>query len=125
MGIDIAIRKELIALARRADARKVDWSPTSPTVWQPSTVRNPNGILDQYFTTSSAWEFIAEQLEAGCEVTTVELRKPLGKKAYVLKIKVDANTPMIYVKVQLGSGTILGRSFHYSNRNKNTGEESE
>ena len=35
-----------------------------------------------------------------------------------MEIDLDANEPKIYVKIQLGSGKIIGRSFHYSNETK-------
>jgi hypothetical protein len=114
MSINSETRNQLILLVRRPKSRHVQWTPESPTDWQPSSVRNPKGILDQYFTPSSAWEFIAEQLEAGCEVEVVEIRKPPGKKAYVMKIEVDENLARVYVKFEHKSGKIWGRSFHYS-----------
>lgn len=64
-------------------------------------------------------------MEAGCYVEVVELRKPPGKKAYVMNFKIDEHIPEIYVGVELGAGIILGRSFRYSDRNKNIGEEYE
>ena len=120
MCINLETRNQLVLSARRPNSRKVDWSDASPTDWQPSTLRNPKVILDQYFTPLSAWEFIAEQLEAGCEVEVVELRKPPGKNAYVMKIEIDQDLPRVYIKVELRSGKIWGRSFHYSDRYKDT-----
>ena len=37
-----------------------------------------------------------------------------GQKAYVMKIKLDDVNPLLYVKLQLGAGKVIGRSFHYS-----------
>ena len=125
MSINTETRRQLILLARRADSRKVRWTPSAPTDWQPSTVRNPKGILDGYFTLSSAREFIAEQLEAECDVEIVELRKPPGRKAYVMKIEIDEDASEIYIKVTLDGGKISGRSFHYSDHSNNKGEKSE
>ena len=31
-----------------------------------------------------------------------------------MKIRVDPRRPPVYVKLQLGAGKIIGRSFHYS-----------
>lgn len=57
------------------------------------------------FTPDGAWEFVAEQLEDENQtVRWVELRKPPGKKA--LEFIVTDSDGVIYVKVQLGSGTI-------------------
>jgi len=84
------------------------------TDWRPGQVRNPDGILDRYFTDTAAWELIADRLEAGHPVEIVELRKPPGATGYVMKIDIEPDQHPLYVKLQLGSGKIIGRSFHYS-----------
>lgn len=35
-----------------------------------------------------------------------------------MKIDMGENTPQLYVKLQLGSGNIIGRNFHYSKHQK-------
>ena len=87
-----------------------------PTDWRPGQVRNPNGILDTHFTDAAAWEFIASRLEDGQPVEIVELRKPAGATGYVMKVHIEPDRPQLYVKLELGSGKIIGRSFHYSDR---------
>ena len=77
-------------------------------------MRNPQGVIEMYFNDTSAWELIAEQLKAGCPVEEVRLNKPPGAKGYVLLIDLEPNQPQLYVKLQLGAGKIIGRSFHYS-----------
>ena len=42
-----------------------------------------------------------------------------------MKIEIDKNMPKVYIKVELDRGKIWGRSFHYSNPSKDTGEENE
>lgn len=116
MSISDSTRKELALLARRKSARIVKWSPGSPIDWHPGSVRNPNGILDSYFTDASAWELVASELEAGRDVKTIVLKKPPGATAYVVLIELEPGERPLYIKVQLGAGTIIGRSFHYSNR---------
>ena len=111
-----SIRRELIVLARRSDARTSQFSRDRPTDWRPGQVRNPHGILDEYFTEAGAWDFIATRLDEGHRVEIVELRKPPGAKGYVMKIDIEPGQPQLYVKLQLQSGKIIGRSFHYSNR---------
>ena len=76
-----------------------------PTDWRPGQVRNP-----------AAWELIASRLEEDHPVEIVELRKPAGATGYVMKIDIEPGRPRLYVKLQLGSGKIIGRSFHYSDR---------
>lgn len=71
-------------------------------------------MLDSHYTDAAAWDLIASRLEAGHDVKTVELRKPEGKRGYVMKIALEMEQPLLYVKLQLGSGRIIGRSFHYS-----------
>ena len=75
---------------------------------------DPAAGLDVPFTNAGAWELIASRLENGHHVDAIDLRRPQGAKAYVMKIKVDPNTPMLYVKVEFRGGKIRGRSFHYS-----------
>lgn len=113
-GIDPETRHQLVVLARRSRARTSAFSRSRPTDWRPTTVRNPEGLLDTHFTDSTAWELVAARLEAGEEVEVIELRKPPGAKGYVIKIDMGADVPVLYVKLQLCAGRILGRSFHYS-----------
>ena len=101
---------------RRSRSRTTAFSRDRPTDWRPGDVRTPGGVLDTHFTDSTAWEFIASRLESGDEGEIIELQKPKGAKGYVMKIDVEPDIPALYVKLQLGSGTIIGRSFHYSER---------
>lgn len=115
MNIDGSIRRQLALLARRPRSRnKGEFSTRRPTEWQPTRVINPAGGLDAPFTDGGAWELIASKLESGHDVEVVTLRKPAGATGYVMKIEIDPNAPMLYVKVELRAGKILGRSFHYS-----------
>lgn len=107
-----SIRRDLLILVRRRDVI-TEFSRNRPTVWRPDQVRNPDGVLDQYFNDETAWELIAQKLEAGHPVEEIELKKPPGKKGYVMKIQLEPDQPLLYVKLQMGSGKIFGRSFHY------------
>ncbi len=40
------------------------------------------------------------------------LEQPEGKTGYVMKVLLG--TKMVYIKLELGSGKVIGRSFHYS-----------
>ena len=77
-------------------------------------VRNPDGLFENYFNDITAWELIASKIEAGHPVETIELDQPPGAKGYVMKIDIEPGQPQLYIKLQLGSGAIYGRSFHYS-----------
>ena len=114
MSIDESTRRQLAVLARRSSARTTEFSRDRPTVWKPEHVRNPDDELVPHFTDEAAWDLIASRLEAGHDVETVTLRKPEGSTGYVMKIDLDPEQPLLYVKLQLGAGKIIGRSFHYS-----------
>ncbi|MCY4357664.1 MAG: hypothetical protein OXD01_09125 [Gammaproteobacteria bacterium] len=58
-----------------------------------------------------------KKLDDGHPIQKVELHKPKGAIGYVMKISLEPGQAKLYVKLQLGSGKIIGRSFHYSNRN--------
>ncbi len=67
-----------------------------------------------YFTDVGAWAFIVECLHRldPMEIETVVLDQPPGKAGYVFKVPGASNRPKIYVKLQLVSGAVRGRSFH-------------
>ena len=81
-----------------------------PTEWRPNTVTNPQA--GQPFTDTGAWEFVADILDAGHPITPVVLENPPGKVAYELVVSMGDSE--LYVKLELGSGRVIGRSFHYS-----------
>lgn len=106
-----SIRHDAATLARRKRARSTRFSRDAPCEWRPMTVINLED--GNPFTPEAAWEFVAEKLEDQTqEAYWVELKKLPGKRAIAMRIA--SGDREIYVKVQLGSGTIHGRSFHYS-----------
>lgn len=109
-------RGQLLVLARRKTARKVQWTPEQPTEWRPREVTNPESGLP--FTEPSAWELIASLLESGHPLEEVVLRQPPGKKAYVMLVDLGPTCPALYIKLQLGNGKVICRSFHYSVRSE-------
>lgn len=111
-----SMRAHLVIFARRSGARITTFSRKQPTDWRPEQVRSPKGVLNSYFTDASAWEFFAAQIKDGQPIEIVNLNKPKGAKRYVMKINLEADRPQLYVKLQPGSGKIIGRSFHYSER---------
>ncbi len=114
MEINRSIRNQMVVLSRRSKARTSEFAPNRPTKWNPEQVSNPNGKVDEYFTDSSAWEYIACLLENEHPVETIALDHPPGKTGYVMKSRIEPDSREIYIKLQLGSGRIIGRSFHYS-----------
>ena len=71
-------------------------------------VRNPDGIFENHFTDTTAWELIASKIEAGHPLEAIQLDKPPGAKGYVMKIDIEPGQPQLYIKLQLGSGAIYG-----------------
>ena len=111
--MDDSVRHQLVSLMRRG-ARTSAFTRDRPTDWRPGDVPNPEGVLLPYFDDDSAWELIASRLEGGHAVETVILDQPPGKTAYVMKIDINPGRPLLYVKLELGSGCVIGRSFHES-----------
>ena len=111
---DAATKSQLALLSRRSRARTTEFRVDRPTDWRPGTVFNPDGVLDTHFTDAATWEFIATTIENGHPIEIVELQKPPGATGYVMKIDLQPNQPQLYIKLQLGAGKIIGRSFHYS-----------
>lgn len=110
-------RRQIISLARQKRCRHSEFSPERPVKWRPTQVTNPE--VDLPFTEAGAWEFIAQQLEAGQPLTEIVLDKPPGKIGYVLSVLLSSDRPELYVKLELGgSGKVFGRSFHYSERER-------
>jgi hypothetical protein len=83
-----------------------------PCDWKPTSVNNPETGIP--FTETSAWHYIADLAESGYPIEEITLDQPLGERGYVMVIKLEADAPDLYIKVQLKGGTIFGRSFHYS-----------
>ena len=103
-----------MVLARRPESRRSSFSRIRPTKWLPREIRKPTAFPFEYFTSSEAREFIATKLEEGNPVEVMSLANPPGKIGYVMKIRLGDEIPLLYVKLELGSGIVYGRSFHYS-----------
>jgi hypothetical protein len=115
--ISTEIRLELVRRARDKNVRTFEFDPDEPVVWKPTEVLNPS--CDLPFTDISAWHFIADQLESGCSVKVVILRKPPKELGYEMRFPGAPRQPQIYVKVRLHGKRIVGRSFHNSTREDN------
>ena len=117
------IRAQLASLARRSKCRTSEWSVGSPTEWAPYQVLNPESGIP--FSGPGAWRLVVNLLESGEPLQEVTLSHPPGAKAYVMLVRLDPAGPEIYIKIQLGRGKIIGRSFHYSYGRDLTGEPDE
>lgn len=114
MPEDLAsIRHQIALLAARKSAWCTEFSPSRPIHWAPGEATDPR--TKRPFTDLGAKEFIAQLAESGPDPEIVTLDQPPGAKGYVWIV---AGVPgeSLYIKVQLGAGQILGRSFHLSNR---------
>lgn len=103
----------MVALARSRRSRTSLFSRKRPTHWAPAEVRDPDG--GAAFTPDGAWEFIAGLLAGGCAIEEITLDHPPGRRGYVLLAQ-GWEGEEIYIKLQLGSGQVIGRSFHLSKR---------
>jgi hypothetical protein len=107
-----SIRSQLALLARRPHARVRIFTRDVPIDWRPGTTRHPNS--GECFTDAGAWEFIAESLDREAPaLEAILLHLPPGKTGYVLKVP-GYEKRTIYIKLQLGAGTVIARSFHES-----------
>lgn len=105
------IRHEMALLARQKRCRTSAFTPRAPTEWQPHAVLDEN---DEPFTDAGAWDLVADLLECGYPIRSVVLRHPPGKRAYEMIVSLTPRPLEIYIKLQMGSGRVIGRSFHYS-----------
>ena len=112
MTISENTRRQIAVLARRSRARSSTFTPDRPTEWRPHEVLSPESGLP--YTEPGAWDLVARRIEEGHEVEVIALRRPRGATGYVMKIFLEPGRPLLYVKVEVRSGRILGRSFHYS-----------
>lgn len=85
-----------------------------PTKWHPYEVVDPRSGM--VFTEPGAWEYICEHLIANCPIWPVVLDHPAGRTGYQLDLPSTSGAPLIYVKLQFGSGLVFGRSFHYTRK---------
>lgn len=115
MPIPDLTRKALASLARDKKTRTTVFTKQQPTEWRPYEVTNQGASAEYipYFSDESAWNFVADLLDSGHEVEPIPLEKPPGAIGYVMHIATEPGQVGIYVKLQLGQGTVIGRSFHY------------
>lgn len=112
MAVSDDIRRQLVHLAASRKTRTTVFTSAMPVRWNPTNVLHPKtGVA---FTQDGAWEFVRQLLEDGCEIEEIILNHPPGRTGYVI-ICDGYQGEKIYIKLQLGSGQVIGRSFHLSN----------
>ena len=93
------------------------FSRERPTDWRPGQVRNPErGARYPLYRCPRHGNSSRHGLRTGTRSRQWNCAQPKGATGYVLKIDLEPSRPQLYVKLQLGSGKIIGRSFHYSER---------
>ena len=113
MAVSDDIRKQLVRLAGARRTRTSVFSAARPTHWEPANVRRPD--TGEVFTPDGAWTFVADLLAQGVDIETIVLDKPPGRTGYVVVCD-GWSGEKIYIKLELGSGMVVGRSFHVSTR---------
>ena len=113
VAISNDIRRQLILLAGSRLTRTSVFPPAHPTHREPTDLRRPD--TGEAFTPDGAWTFVADLLVQGVAVETIMLDKPPGRTGYVVLCDGWAGQK-IYIKLELGSGMVIGRSFHASTR---------
>lgn len=101
-------RHELVMLARRPHARRLGF----PRRWHPECVTSD--VTGMPFTPADVWHFIADRLEEGHPIEVIDMQDKPGTYGFVMLVEVRSCERPIYIKVQLGAGVIIGRSFHLS-----------
>ena len=105
------IRWQHVALSKSRKSRTSVFTPARPTHWAPFEVLRPDS--GEPFTPDGAWRFIVELLEGGVDIDVIELDTPPARKGYVIMAE-GFEGEKIYIKLQLGGGQVIGRSFHHS-----------
>lgn len=108
-----AVRHQLIKLCSSKRSRSSKFTAKAPCDFNPGKVVNPEGSGEP-FTEEGAWLFIVSCLERGEPLDANTLQKPAGRTGSVMLVPGASGQPAIYIKLQLGSGVVLCRSFHES-----------
>lgn len=104
-------RKEMLTLLKHGRV-KTAFTKKQPTHWSPHTVTDPS--TGQPFTSFGCLDFIKNLLENKYPIEVIVLDKPPGAAGYVMKVVPGGGDAEIYIKLQIGPGWLVGRSFHYS-----------
>ncbi|MCJ8322773.1 MAG: hypothetical protein HRU29_01700 [Rhizobiales bacterium] len=86
-----------------------------PTNWVPQTVKRSDGFED-YHTHYSARQLLEDELSKGVEVFEMSLDHPPNGTGYYFEIPIKDSVEKLYVKFEIVSGCVIGRSFHISEK---------
>ena len=102
------LRHQLAVLCRRRKTRRLGF----PRQWNAGCMSS--SVTGMPFTDDEAWHLVADLLDAGHPVEVIEMNDKPGTHGFVLLVDVDGHDRQLYIKVQLGAGVAIGRSFHWS-----------
>ena len=106
------VRRQLIALILKR-RRTTQQTRDRPARLRFREMRHPESGF--WLDRRTVWDVIVTLLESNTPLEQVSLRKPPGKKGWVLKARLTGDGPRIYVKLQIVNGaTVVLRSFHPS-----------
>lgn len=111
--IDSTFRCKVVALCRDSKRRQV--ARNMPCRWYVDQVTNPETKFP--FSTASAWEFVADTIEAGTKIEKVDLIKLQPHVGYEIVVTMPVpDGKDLYIKFMVGNGfnNVIGLSFHYS-----------
>lgn len=113
------VRKRMLELIE-AGKISATFSKERPVRWEPNKITNPDPVVGMPFTSTGCWYFIEKLLRNKHPIEDITLEKPPGEKGYVMLFKQETGQD-IYIKLQFGKNRewLFGRSFHYSNRERN------
>src|SRR2546425_4438044 len=103
-----AAQKQLAKWARQQDTRTSKFTRDRPRHWRPFQTIDPR--THEPFTECGAWEFIAEQIEAGHPISELQPNQPSGNLAYWMVVELQ-NGSSLYVELELSTHKVIGRSF--------------
>ena len=103
-------RHQLAVLCRGRRSRRMGF----PRHWNAGCMSS--AATGMRFTDDEAWHFIADRIEEGHEIQVIDMDDKPGTHGFVLLVDVEGHDQPLYIKVQLGSGVVIGRSFHWSTK---------
>ena len=73
-----------------------------------------SSVTGMPFTDDEAWHLVADLLDAEHPVEVIEMNDKPGTHGFVILVDLVGSDRQLYIKVQLGAGIAIGRSFHWS-----------
>ena len=107
--LTVALRREMANMCASKRTRSEAFSTAQPTEWRPTDAIDPTTKAP--CTSSAAWSLVEQYVRGNGPIIPVLLKKPPGRTGYTFHLR-DGDGNRIYVKLQIGSGKVFGRSFH-------------